>query len=264
MAPEAFLRLAKTLGALANPALILVVLMLASAVAILLRRYWLAALLYWAMVAIVVLFAVLPGGTWLALPLETRFPENPDLPDHVAGIIVLGGTERVTASLSWDQPLIADPTPIAALIALGRRFPDATLAFSGGGTDPRDTSVTESDVVHGFLDELGINGNQIIYERRSRDTYENAIRSRDLLLPKPDDRWILVTEAIAMPRAIGVFRHAGWNVIPYPAGYLTASRDPRLFSLSLGGLELAAVALHEWAGLLAYRFMGYTDELFPR
>jgi uncharacterized SAM-binding protein YcdF (DUF218 family) len=62
---------------------------------------------------------------------------------------------------------------------------------------------------------------------------------------------------------MGVFRTAGWNVVPYPAGYLTGRRGGLIGFDILGGFQLAYVALHEWAGLVAYRIMGYTDELFP-
>jgi uncharacterized SAM-binding protein YcdF (DUF218 family) len=67
-----------------------------------------------------------------------------------------------------------------------------------------------------------------------------------------------------MPRAVGVFRRAGWDVLPFPAGYLS-SGDGRLSAIPdlVGELQLASTALHEWGGLFAYRFMGYTDELFP-
>jgi hypothetical protein len=63
-----------------------------------------------------------------------------------------------------------------------------------------------------------------------------------------------------MPRAIACFRHAGWNIVPYPAGYL--DRGSGVFSL-IGNLHVFDVALHEWVGLLAYRLLGETDEIFP-
>ena len=118
-------------------------------------------------------------------------------------------------------------------------------------------------MVRGFLAEIGVNGDRILYERQSRNTYENATRALELIQPKPGETWILVTQAISMPRAVGVFRKAGWDVIPYPAGYLTGGRSGGLSLDLLGGLRLASIAIHEWAGLLAYRVMGYTDALFP-
>ncbi len=259
-----FFTLSKILGPLTNPAVILAILILAGLLALWMRRWRAAVYLQAAAAAIVILFGILPGATWLALPLETRFPANPNLPAHVAGIIVLGGSERVDASGTWGQPLLSDPTPLATLVALARRFSDAKLVFSGGGSWP-NTTLKEADVVSAFLTEIGFDAKRVIYERRSRNTYQNGLFSYQLIKPKPGERWILVTQAIAMPRAVGVFRHMGWNVIPYPAGYLTARRHPGLFSLNIGGgLQLAAFATHEWIGLIAYRLVGYTDQIFPR
>jgi len=160
--------------------------------------------------------------------------------------------------------MVSDPAPLLALLTLGRRFPDAKLVFTGGIRSRRDQTVSESTVARNFINELDTSGRAIIFEDQARNTYENAVFTRELVGPKPGERWILVCQAIAMPRAVGVFRKAGWNVIPFPAGYLTAGPDEAFLSFDLiGGFRLAAYALHEWVGLIVYRMMGYSDALFP-
>ena len=130
---------------------------------------------------------------------------------------------------------------------------------------PPNTILKELDVVKGFLTEIGFDANRVIYEERSQNTFQNGLFTYQLVRPKPSERWILVTQAISMPRAVAVFRHIGWDVIPFPAGYLAARQDSGFISINiLGGLQLAAVAIHEWVGLVAYRLMGYTEQIFPR
>lgn len=178
--------------------------------------------------------------------------------------MALGGTERMATSSGRGQPTLDDPTPIAALIELGRRYPDAKLVFTGGSSSLKEQLFTESDVVRHFLDELGVDGNRIIYEAQSRNTRENAVFTRDLVQPKPGENWILVGQAISLPRAIGVFRAVGWDMIPYPAGYFTTGAPESIWPPDLaGGLKLASLAAHEWVGLVVYRLMGYTDEIYP-
>jgi hypothetical protein len=67
-----------------------------------------------------------------------------------------------------------------------------------------------------------------------------------------------------MPRAVGCFRKAGFTVLPYPVDYVTAGKvtpnDDLQLSRELRRLDLAA---HEWIGLVGYRVLGWTDELFP-
>src|SRR4029077_5802696 len=137
---------------------------------------------------------------------------------------------------------------------LGRRYPDAKLVFSGGMHPRNAASPPEAGIVDDFIRALNIDYSRIIYEARSQNTLENALFSRDLVQPGAGERWILITQAISMPRAVGVFRHAGWDVIPFSGGYLSNgngrfSAPPDL----LGGLRWASSALHEWGGLIAYR-----------
>jgi uncharacterized SAM-binding protein YcdF (DUF218 family) len=225
----------------------------------------LGAILAMTAAALVVTFGILPGAAWLALPLESRFPSDPPLPEQVAGIIALGGTERLSQSEAWKRPILNDPSPIAAMVALGRRYPQAKLIFSGGTGARRRHSITEAEIVRQFLMELGLDAGKVVYEEKSRDTFENALLTRDIVRPQPSQRWILVTQAISLPRAVAVFRHLGWDVIPFPAGYLSngeAALDTGFHLVD--GLNLASVAIHEWGGLLVYRLLGYSDELFPR
>ncbi|NJO56672.1 MAG: YdcF family protein, partial [Rhodospirillales bacterium] len=56
-------------------------------------------------------------------------------------------------------------------------------------------------------------------ETRSRNTYENARFTREIIEPAPAETWLLVTSAYHMPRAIGVFHTVGWDVLPYPVDY---------------------------------------------
>ena len=257
------MQILRAIDHLLEPSALLALLVLACLAAMVFRRWRLAILLQVIAAAIVVLLGVLPGAAWLALPLERRFAADPALPPRVAGIIAIGGTERTSQSAAWGQPILDDPTPIAALVALGRQYPDAKLVFAGGA-HPRDASeVTEAQIVRRFLGMIGADADRVVYEDRSRNTLENALFARDLVHPQAEP-WILVAQAISLPRAVAVFRHAGWNVIPYPAGYLTAD-DARLSASSdlAGGLRLASLALHEWGGILIYRLMGYTDDLFP-
>ena len=259
-----FFPLSKIFGGIADPATLLAFFTLAAGVAVFARRWRLAALLQSISVAIVLFLGILPGANWLALPLESRFPANPTLPSDVAGIIALGGTERLEQSSVWGQPTLSDTAPIVALINLGRKYPGAKLVFTGGLHATNDRSLSEADIVRRFINELGADAAAILYDDRARNTHENAVFTHELVHPKPGERWVLICPAIGMPRAVGAFRQAGWDVIPFPAGYISGSKHPTALSFDLlSGLNLAYVAAHEWVGLIVYRLVGYTDEVFP-
>ena len=97
-----------------------------------------------------------------------------------------------------------------------------------------------------------------------RIEYENAVVTFGLVKPKPGERWILVTSAFHMPRAVGCFRRVGWRVIPYPVDF-NFEGDERFelaFDLA-GGINAFASGLHEWLGLTFYWLTGKTDTFFP-
>ena len=73
-----------------------------------------------------------------------------------------------------------------------------------------------------------------------------------------------MTSAAHMPRSVGVFRRAGWRVLPWPVGYQSRDRITS-YPQSLGG-KLATLdwATHEWIGLVAYRIEGHSSAFFPR
>jgi uncharacterized SAM-binding protein YcdF (DUF218 family) len=67
-----------------------------------------------------------------------------------------------------------------------------------------------------------------------------------------------------MPRSVGVFRRAGWDVVPWPVDRRVAADPPFRPGFDVaGGIEAAETAVREWIGLAAYRLAGRTDALFP-
>ena len=207
-----------------------------------------------------------PLGPLLTTLLEDRFQRpGADMaaPD---GIIVLGGAMD-EALFTARGALVLGPsgTRMTEGMALARRFPDAKFVFTGGG--PYFTAgASEAAIARRLFEAQGLPAEKFIYEDRSRNTWENAIFTRDIVKPQPGERWLLVTSATHMPRSMGIFRNVGFNVTAWPAHYLTtggvgAALRPN-FETS-GGLQLVDVATKEWVGLVAYRLTGKTNALCP-
>lgn len=195
------------------------------------------------------LVATLPLENWIIRPLEDRFPPINQLPEQVSGIITLGGgTER-----------------LFEFIAIARRHPEARLVFSGGaGPLFLRQKGKEADAARMFFERMGLDATRILFENKSRNTYENAILSYALVKPKTAEKWVLITSAVHMPRAVGVFQKVGWSVIPYPVHYMTEESINTLPRFSLvGGLITIGIGIREWMGLFVYRMLRRTDSLFP-
>jgi uncharacterized SAM-binding protein YcdF (DUF218 family) len=198
-----------------------------------------------------------PIGNALIIPLEDRFPPWDAARGAPDGIIVLGGA--IDASGPRNERLVVVPE-------LLRRYPNARILFSGGSGALIDDADAEASFAAGLLESFGIARDRIILEDRSRNTVENAVFSKAIIQPKPGERWLLVTSAYHMPRAIGVFRKAGFPVEPYPVDWRTRRAEDGLrpFATIVDGLRQTDTAVHEWVGLAIYWLTGRSSELFPR
>lgn len=211
---------------------------------------------------------IVPIGNVLLLPLEQRFATSqpPAGETPIDGIVILGGFEDGWVSSGRPGLTVNEAAErLTEAVRLARARPDAKLVFTGGVGRLWVADVTAGGPVAAFLADMGIGHERIVLEERARNTFENAIFTRDLLAPRPDQHWVLVTSAYHMPRSVGVFRRAGMSVVPYPVDYRTrdAGDVMRLFDRIPAGHERLDLAVKEWIGLIAYRVMGRTRELLP-
>jgi len=261
-----FLTLSKILGILLELSNILVVVAAAGGLALLLRWRRTGVVLVWAALLGFLFIGFGPVGTILMRPLEDRFPRPaPDLPEPT-GIIMLGGVVSFPSVSRGAIALTQDGERLSETAILARRYPNAVVVISGGSLGSRPEAETEAFIAQRFLGDLGVDKSRIRIEGRSLSTAENAAFTRDLLMPQPGQRWLLVTSASHMPRAVGSFRRANFPVIPYPVGYTTAGVAGEYWGIGLQvstNLVRADVAFHEWVGLLAYWLTGRTDALLP-
>lgn len=174
---------------------------------------------------------VLNLGEWLTRRLETRIP-GPDLErlKKIDGIIVLGGSVR----------------RVRAALEIVESYPSVPVILSGPGKQ-------EIRLAQNSLNNAA---ERLIIDQMPTSTYQNALHTLDLVSPKQGSCWILITSAIHMPRAFGVFQALSFPVIPWPihAVYGTP-KTPRAYF---------GPVWHEVIGLIAYRMLGRINDLFPR
>jgi uncharacterized SAM-binding protein YcdF (DUF218 family) len=211
------------------------------------------------------LLGILPVGRLLLAPLETRFerPETP--PERIRGIVVLGGAVDPTLAAFGDGLGLLDSAErLVEGAALARAHPDAVLVHTGGSGLLLRQDVSEAEAAARVFAALGLPADRVLFESASRNTWENAVLTRELVRPRPGETWLLVTSAFHMPRSVGVFRRAGWDVVPWPVDRRVAADPPFRPGFDVaGGIEAAETAVREWIGLAAYRLAGRTDALFP-
>jgi len=207
-----------------------------------------------------------PFGNAIILPLEQRFPPWDASRGAPAGIICLGGAlDTVVSPARGEVALNEAAERMTAMAELARRFPGARIVFSGGSGRLLYSGSTEAELAARLFASFGIAPERITLEDKSRDTLENARFTKELVKPKPGERWLLVTSAHHMPRSVGLFRAEGFAVEAFPVDYRTRGAIDLLrpFSPMSDGLRRTDTAMREWVGLVVYWMTGRTAELLP-
>jgi uncharacterized SAM-binding protein YcdF (DUF218 family) len=257
-----FFVLSKLLTVLTVPSHLLLAVALAGVVLLATRFRKLGLRLLIASMAVTAVIWLLPVDAALTLPLEMRFPPWTPAQGAPTGMIVLGGVINPQVSRAHGQiALDGSAERLTAALALARQYPKARIVFSGGNANLIG-GFDEGQFALKFFEELGVPRDRLTIEAQSRNTAENAAFCKRLIAPKPGERWLLITTAMHMPRAVGAFREVGFPVVPYPVDYqLDGWRA--LWRLGSGGMGRTDAAVHEWLGLFAYWITGRIPVLFP-
>jgi uncharacterized SAM-binding protein YcdF (DUF218 family) len=258
-----FFGLAKLLVHFTRPGDLLLILLAVGVVLIHLRRFRRAgAMLVTGVAILFLMIAAMPVAPLVLSPLENRFPRPATLPAHVDGLIVLGGAvDPVTTAIRGIPTLNSEADRMTEFVRLAKLYPRARLVFSGGMASATvDPGNNEATVARLFFRQQGLDVTRIIFEQRSRDTYENVVNSKAIVRPRKGQTWLLVASASDVPRSVGIFRKEGWPVLPVPVAYKSDYRGNQNFADNLQQLNSAA---HEWLGLLAYWLSGRTETFFP-
>lgn len=129
-----------------------------------------------------------------------------------------------------------------------------------GGSGSLDQKNIEADIVEDYLLSIGVDSDDIILEKKSRNTYENVLYSMELLENK-DREILLSTSATHMPRALRIFHKQGVFPTPSPVNYESYDNGrftlDKLFVPNPKIMEKWYWLIHEWVGILSYKVMGY-------
>lgn len=189
---------------------------------------------------------IFPLGRLIMTNLENKI-ERPELPKHIDGLILLGGTINGPMTLERGEPVQnMAGTRLYEFIELAIAHPEAKVLVTG--------TPLESDLAVQTLHKFGIASDRILLEKESRSTIDNVNKSYEIAHPKEGETWVMVTSAFHLYRASILFKKKNWNVIPYPVNYLTSGKyNSRLFIPD--GLNSIAwhTGMKEYAGITALK-----------
>ncbi|CAM8817633.1 YdcF family protein [Burkholderia pseudomallei] len=216
-------------------------------------------------------FAMLAAGAallwliasgWLAAPLVALAQAgmqpvaHPTMTGDTVIVMLGAGIERRDGVAIPPRDALARIDKTAELYSACRRTAlRCTVVVSGG--DPQVRGIAEADTYAPYLLARGVASADLIREKRSHTTYENARFTAPILRAQHYDDLILVTSSYQMKRALLDFERFGFAPQPVYAN----RRDARLGWLPrAANLANAELALHEIVGVAqfhVYRRLGW-------
>ncbi len=196
-------------------------------------------LLLWLALLFFVAVAYTPATNYLLKPLAvTGDVRNADC------IVVLGGgTEGEFLGLTSSYRLVRG-------IQLYHERRAKTMVLSGGSSHPGETA--DGSVMAREALKLKVPAEAILVEEVSKRTADEAFEIKKIADARQWKSIILVTSFVHMKRSVMVFEHAGFKVYPAPAdAYEIHVKHP------LGRINLFFQIIHEYGGIVYYKFRGW-------
>lgn len=254
-----FFYLSKIIGMLLDPANLIAILLCAALAAFGARWMKAGRGLLLAAFALLLVFGILPIGHNGLYYLESRVAQPENIPENIDGILVLGGAvETVKSARSGRTEFNEGVERVLTAMMLARTHPDALILYSGGSNQIFGDRHRETTEIAIFMRAMGFDDRNVVYDEKSRNTFENFVFSAQKAGAKKEGNWLLVTSAFHMPRSMAIARKMGWNLIPYPVDYRSQGRYlllPHRLDV-LDNLYASKLFLHEMTGLAAYKITG--------
>ena len=173
-------------------------------------------------------------------------------------IVVLGGDVGVPSEPRVESQLHGNRLLHALRLYRANKAP--VIMLTGGNVFPHKDLQPEAVYSKEILSEMGVPQAAILIETTSRNTRENAIKSREILGGLGIDRILLVTSGFHLPRAVKVFQKVGFDVVASPSEFsVVTNEEPALVKYwpSVVTLYRSQRLIREYMGLFVYWMRGW-------
>lgn len=181
---------------------------------------------------------------------------------QAVGIVLTGGMIRMP-NLQSDHPGLGNHADRFLQAYLLYKAGKIDKILISGATSPRTMKLRQDDGQQAarLLRQWGVPAQDIILENTSRNTHENAVNTARILQERfPTKRYVLITSAFHLRRAVGCFNKAGVSAEAFPADFYGVTLLPTLRDCFRPDPEILGYAhflWREWIGYVTYKVVGY-------
>jgi uncharacterized SAM-binding protein YcdF (DUF218 family) len=203
-------------------------------------------------------FGYTPLSNFLLNKLEDFIKPSKYPVQQLKGIVVLGGSfnSGLQSKERNEVSLNSSAERLTKVLEIYNKNPKILILFAGFSRELKPQGWSESDMAKKFFVEQGVRSENLIFENKSRNTFENIIYSKDIIKTNKGT-WGLITSASHMPRSYFGFKRQGLVLEPISVGYRTGTSSIFWINFDIEkGLENWNVILHEVVGISYYKITG--------
>ena len=203
-------------------------------------------------------FGYTPFSNFLLNKIEDFIQPSRYPIQQLKGVVVLGGIfdSGLKSQERNDVFLNGGAERLTKALELYNKNPKLMILFSGFSDDFKLRGWSESDMAKKFFLDQGVRFDNLIFENKSRNTYENIKYTKNIV-QNFKGTWGLITSASHMPRSYFTFKKQGMVLEPISVDYSTGISQMFWINFNIKkGLENWNIILHEVVGISYYKITG--------
>ncbi len=205
-----------------------------------------------------IFFGYTPFSNFLLNKVEDFIKPSKYPVQQLKGVIVLGGSFNIGLQPKErnEVSLNSSAERLTKVLEIYNKNSKVLILFTGFSAQLKPQGWSESDMAKKFFLEQGVRSENLIFENKSRNTFENIIYSKDIIKTNKGT-WGLVTSASHMPRSYFGFKRQGLILEPISVDYRTGTSSIFWINFDIKkGLENWNIILHELVGISYYKITG--------
>ncbi len=201
-------------------------------------------------------FGYNPLSNFLLSKIEDYIQPSKYPAQQLTGVIVLGGSfnSGLESKERNEVSINSSVERLTKVLEIYKKNPRLIILFSGFSGELKPQGWSESDMAKKFFLDQGVKLDNLIFENRSRNTFENIKYSKDIIA-NYKGTWGLITSASHMPRSFFTFKKQSLILEPISVDYKTGTSKIFWINFNISsGLSNWSIILHELIGISYYKF----------
>ena len=205
-------------------------------------------------------FGYTPLSNFLLNKIEDFIKPSKYPVQQLKGVVVLGGSFNSGLQSKERNEVLLNSSAerLTKVLEIYNKNPKILILFSGFSGELKPQGWSESDMAKKFFLEQGVRLENLIFENKSRNTFENIIYSKDIIKNNMGT-WGLITSAYHIPRSYFTFKKQGLVLEPISVDYRTGTSSIFWINFDIKkGLENWRLLFREIVGVSYYKI---TDKI---